>query len=223
MEAIEQELEQKGIEKSEPVIQEVKPRKPRSEAQIAAFEKARKKRAENLAKKKLEQGEKAVSVGVSENQTPTGTETLQELESSLDDGGNASKSAPKKKRGRPKGSKTKLKREPVPTPGQPNFLPPNIPPDAGDIRYQYQQPHHSQFNPWMAYQPQPPPQVHNYYYGHQQGAVNQAPPPEPVPVAQEPEPEPEPLTTEPDWSSESEDEADYLPAPADPRLKFRFA
>ena len=54
MEAIEQELEQKGIEKSEPVIQEVKPRKPRSEAQIAAFEKARKKRAENLAKKKLE-------------------------------------------------------------------------------------------------------------------------------------------------------------------------
>ena len=224
MEAIEQELEQKGIEKTEPVIQEVKPRKPRSEAQIAAFEKARKKRAENLAKKKLEGEEKAVSDDVSENQTPTDPEKHQELESSLEDGGNASKSAPKKKRGRPKGSKTKLKREPVPEPGQPNFLPPNIPPEAGDIRYQYQQPHHSQFNPWMAYQP--PPQVHNYYYGHQQGAVNQAPPPEPVPVQ---EPEPEPLTTEPDWSSESEDEADYLPAPlprttsADPRLKFRFA
>ena len=47
-------VEQKGIEKSEPasepVVSEVKERKPRTEAQKAAFEKARKKRAENLAK-----------------------------------------------------------------------------------------------------------------------------------------------------------------------------
>ena len=52
-------VEQKGIEKSEPasepVVSEVKERKPRTEAQKAAFEKARKKRAENLAKKKAQE------------------------------------------------------------------------------------------------------------------------------------------------------------------------
>ena len=68
MEAIEQELEAKGIEKSEPVIEEKKPRKPRSQAQKDAFEKARKKRAENLAKKKLEEVEKEVSIDTSNNQ-----------------------------------------------------------------------------------------------------------------------------------------------------------
>ena len=61
MEAIEQELDQKGIEKTEK-ISEVKPRKPRSEAQKAAFEKARAKRAENLAKKKLAEVEKEVNI-----------------------------------------------------------------------------------------------------------------------------------------------------------------
>ena len=55
-------VEQKGIEKievSEPKVEEIveKKRKPRSEAQKAAFEKARLKRAENLAKNKLEEQE----------------------------------------------------------------------------------------------------------------------------------------------------------------------
>tara|TARA_Y100001951_G_scaffold104780_1_gene117677 strand:- start:530 stop:1183 length:654 start_codon:yes stop_codon:yes gene_type:complete len=217
MEAIEQELEAKGIEKSEPVIEEkkeeVKPRKPRSQAQKDAFEKARKKRAENLAKKKLEEAEKEVSIDTSNNQIQEVPAEEEKLALS------AEPQKPKKKRGRPRGSKSKLKKEPVPEPGTPNFLPPHQPPPPGDLRYQYQ-PHHSQFNPWMAYQP--PPQVHNYYYGHQQGAVNQAPPPgaEPI-VAPDPQlSEPEPETA---WSSESEeDEKDYLPPP-DPRLKFRFA
>lgn len=219
MEAIEQELEAKGIEKSEPVIEEKKeevvakaPRKPRSQAQKDAFEKARKKRAENLAKKKLEEAEKEVSIDTSQNQ-------IQELPEEKRE----EPTTPKKKRGRPRGSKSKLKKEPVPEPGTPNFLPPHQPPPPGDLRYQYQQSlpvGAAHFNPY--YQPQyhPPPQVHNYYYGHQQGAVNQAPQPEPI-VAPDPQlSEPEPETA---WSSESEeDEKDYLPPP-DPRLKFRFA
>lgn len=211
-------VEEKGIEKLEDDIEivekvkEKKPRKPRSEAQKAAFEKARKKRAENIAKKKS-QPQNEVSPELEENQTQLGdNEKLPDPPPT-----------PKKKRGRPKGSK-KLKREPEPPRG--TYLPPNIPPEAGDIRYAYQQPpqgHHSQFNPWMAYQPQPPPQVHNYYYGHQQGAVSQAPEPAPAPA-----PEPvRPIT--PDYEDSSEESVDYLDAPQyqeplapDPRLKFRF-
>ena len=201
---------EKGIEKSqpepqpEPVISEVKARKPRTEAQKAAFEKARKKRAENLAKKKAQE----------EIDYDSDTEAEEKP-----------KPAPKK-RGRPKGSRSKkLTRETVPELG--TYLPQNIPPEAGDIRYGYgQPPQQHQFAPWMyAQQPQPQqaPQVHNYYYGHQQGAVNQAP------QQQGQEEQPQPLSPDPQLyneaessSEESEDERDYLPAPEDPRLKFRF-
>tara|TARA_R100001369_G_scaffold92809_1_gene139995 strand:- start:1846 stop:2454 length:609 start_codon:yes stop_codon:yes gene_type:complete len=197
-------VEQKGIEKSEPVsepvISEVKERKPRTEAQKAAFEKARKKRAENLAKKKAQEAIEYTEAGSSEEEEVK------------------PKPAPKK-RGRPKGSR-KLKREPVPEPG--TFLPQNIPPEAGDIRYGYHQPQ-PQFNPW-AFQQQPPaPQVHNYYYGHQQGAVNQAPEPAPAPAPQAAVEhfEPDSPVYQDESESSEEDERDYLPPP-DPRLKFKF-
>ena len=62
MEAIEQELEQKSVERDEVNVEinevEAEPKivkkvkKPRSQAQIAAFEKARKVRAEKIAQKK---------------------------------------------------------------------------------------------------------------------------------------------------------------------------
>ena len=229
MDEIEQQLQEKGIEKSDEVIIKEKPRKPRSQAQKDAFEKARKKRAENLAKKKLEQDNEVRSVSpdplVSKSNTAKNTPEHQsgELEltapSVVEDVGESSKApAPKKKRGRPKGSK-KLKREPEPPIG--TFLPPHTPPEAGDIRYQYQNPHHSQFNPWMAYQPQAPPQVHNYYYGHQQGAVNQAPEPAPAPAPPPPRQDREVVEEVVEEEDEYEDEEDYL-SPPNP-LKYRFA
>ena len=237
MEQIEAQIQEKGIEKSDDVIPQTnlgtsgvqtKPRKPRSQAQKDAFEKARKKRAENLAKKKLEQ-EKVVSVSPANNQIqqvedlpPQSGELELTAPSVVDDvGENVSRPTPKgKKRGRPKGAKgKKLKREIEPELGQPNFLPPNQPPVAGDLRYQYQHPTPHQFNPMMMYQP--PPQVHNYYYGHQQGAVQQGsqPPQQSAPkptLAPEPEVEPE------FFDVSSEDSVDYLPAP-EPDLKYRFA
>lgn len=210
-------VEQKGIEKVEDVkVQEVeeKPkRKPRSEAQKAAFEKARKKRAENLAKKKLEE-EKEVSIDEKQNQ-------IQPIASNDDfDQTNSPEvraKAPAKKRGRPKGSK--MKREPVPKVGQPNFLPQNIPPEAGDIRYGYQQPNPYPFNPMMYQQQfQPPPQVHNYYYGHQQPTQPQ--PNNPPPPQRPPSPE----VVE---SSSEEEVEQYIEYPQEtyqePSLKYRFA
>ena len=218
-------VDTKGIEKievSEPKVEEVveKKRKPRSEAQKAAFEKARKKRAENLASKKLEEGG-GVSIDETQNQTQQiggGTGPNQTQEEVSANSPEVRAKAPPKKRGRPKGSK-KLKREPTPELGQPNFLPQVNQPEAGDIRYQYQQPNpYQQFNPMMMYQHQPPPQVHNYYYGHQQGAVHQQP--REQPPQRPPSPEVE--------SSEEEDEVqDYLQYPEEtyqePVLKFRFA
>ena len=220
-------VDTKGIEKIEPVeVKEVekveKKRKPRSEAQKAAFEKARKKRAENLASKKLEEGG-GVSIDETQNQTQQiggGTGPNQTQEEVSANSPEVRAKAPPKKRGRPKGSK-KLKREPTPELGQPNFLPQVNQPEAGDIRYQYQQPNpYQQFNPMMMYQNQPPPQVHNYYYGHQQGAVHQQPRAHPPTEQRPPSPEVE--------SSEEEDEVqDYLQYPEEtyqePVLKFRFA
>lgn len=214
-------VETKGIEKievSEPKVEEVveKKRKPRSEAQKAAFEKARKKRAENLAKKKLEEvSETTTDVGENHTQLQSvGTLPNQTQEEVSANSPEVRPKAPPKKRGRPKGSK-KLKREPEPKLGQPNFLPQNIPPEAGDIRYQYQQHNPYQFNPMMMYQ-QPPPQVHNYYYGHQQ------------PSQPKPQPPPQrPPSPEVDSSSEEEEVEQYIEYPQEtyqePVLKFRFA
>jgi len=219
-------VDTKGIEKIEPVeVKEVekveKKRKPRSEAQKAAFEKARLKRAANLAAKKLEEGG-GVSIDETQNQTQQIGEGMLPNHTQGEVSANSPEvraKAPPKKRGRPKGSK-KLKREPAPELGQPNFLPQVNPPEAGDIRYQYHQPNpYQQFNPMMMYQNQPPPQVHNYYYGHQQGAVNQQPPQGGAPPSRPPSPEVE--------SSEEEQEEQYLEYPEEtyqePVLKFRFA
>ena len=205
-------VETKGIEKiPEPVqvkeIEEKPKRKPRSEAQKAAFEKARLKRAENLAKKKLEE----------EDSEPDLSNQIQGSASSVKESVSANStevSAKPKGRGRPKGSK-KLKREPEPVLGQPNFLPQNIPPQAGDIRYQYQQPNPYQYHPFIQQQYQPPPQIHNYYYGHQ-----------PTPTPQASVKPRRPPTPESEISSEEElefveQEYQYLPPP--PTLKYRFA
>ena len=205
----------KGIEKSEPIeitdsegqpaeIKEKPKRKPRSEAQKAAFEKARLKRAENLKRKKEE--DKEVSF---EDDEPVSPEVRPK--------------APPKKRGRPKGSR-KLKRETEPQVGQPNFLPQVAQHPAGDIRYQYQQPNpYQQFNPMMMYQNQPPPQVHNYYYGHQQGAVNQQPRPE----GQGLPPPQRPPTPESVEESEEDEVQDFIQYPEEtyeePQLRYRFA
>ena len=104
-------VDTKGIERTDikMKIEEVseaptpKPKKERSQAQKEAFEKARKKRAENLAQKKLEEeamaeviaeeGEVAVANGTSPSANPI--------------------EAPKKKRGRPKKSKIVNKEPPV--------------------------------------------------------------------------------------------------------------
>lgn len=68
MEDIEKEIQEKVIEKQPDAERqpEVKPKKPRSEAQKAAFEKARAKRAENLKKKEEEdkQSQKIISIPI---------------------------------------------------------------------------------------------------------------------------------------------------------------
>ena len=211
-------VDTKGIEKSEPIeitdsegqpaeIKEKPKRKPRSEAQKAAFEKARLKRAENLKRKKEE--DKEVSF---EDDEPVSPEVRPK--------------APPKKRGRPKGSR-KLKRETEPQVGQPNFLPQVAQHPAGDIRYQYQQPNpYQQFNPMMMYQNQPPPQVHNYYYGHQQGAVNQQPRLGEADRQGLPPPQ-RPPTPESVEESEEDEVQDFIQYPEEtyeePQLRYRFA
>tara|TARA_R110001592_G_scaffold109172_4_gene304628 strand:- start:179 stop:847 length:669 start_codon:yes stop_codon:yes gene_type:complete len=219
-------VEEKGIEKvDEPKVEVVeKKRKPRSEAQKAAFEKARLKRAENLAKKKLEEDSVAIA------RKGTGNERDASSIEEEDNPGNhpnptptanspeVRPKAPPKKRGRPKGSK-KLKREPVPEVGQPNFLPQVHPPEAGDIRYQYQQPNPYQQFMYPPQQFQPPPQVHNYYYGAQAPSEN------PRPSPAHPTTKQRPPSPEVESSSEEEDEVEqYLEETYQaPALKFRFA
>tara|TARA_R100000700_G_scaffold31733_1_gene38894 strand:- start:758 stop:1426 length:669 start_codon:yes stop_codon:yes gene_type:complete len=169
MEAIETELSNKIVEKPrEEAVQQVitdveekhpEPvKKPRSEAQKKAFEKARAKRMENLEKKKK------VEV------KPEPTE-VKEVEGQDVDISNF-ETPPKKKRGRPKGSKSKKvikHQEPAPTPQTPNYPQP--------VQHQIPQPAPPQYpvqgqiplNPYQHYyHPPPPPQpqapVNNYYY-----------------------------------------------------------
>ena len=226
---INKELEQKVLERPKQVdfatgedvieggkvnqVQVSRPKKPRTEAQKEAFEKARKKRAENLKKKKEE--EEGVSEAVVED-----SEVVE----------NQTRSLPKK-RGRPKGVKNKkvMKREPEPTPDNPNYPKPVEHPiyEAKDSGHRYQGQQYLQPYPPMAYQPPmyqhppaPAPQPVNnyYYYGSQPSA---------------PDPQVHPPQTEEDYEivvdSSDEDQGDYLDAteyltpPPDPRLKFRFA
>ena len=193
MEGIEAEIEEKILERQPPapqvgveVIEKVieKPKKPRTQAQKDAFEKARKKRADNLALKKAERVEEELKS--MNDPTPMEVMTQNKIE------------APKKKRGRPKGSKkTKIVNEEPPLQ---QFIPPpqGYPP----------MPYPIQGHPQYYHQP-PPPQpapVNNYYY---YGA-----PPHPQQVVSFAEEE---LVQEYDVSEEEEYEI-----PIDPRHKFRF-
>ena len=120
IDTINQELAQKSIERPKGVDfatgEEVieggvvnKPKKPRSQAQKDAFEKARKKRAENLKKKK------EAEEGVSQEVKSEDSEVLEKSNTEV-----APEPEPVKKRGRPKGVKNKkvMKREPEPQPQQ---------------------------------------------------------------------------------------------------------
>ena len=176
-----------------------KPKKERTQAQKDAFEKARKKRMENIQKKK-----------------------------------EVKAAQPKKPRGRPRKkplqpSATLLKEEHYPRPVQHQQHPAvqhNIPFQQGSVGgivggmppAQYYQP-----------QPQPPPQVHNYYYG-----VN---PPQRHAEAEEPlhevAPQRQVFTSSEEESSEEEYEeapqyfetpsdARYYEPPPQPTMKYRF-
>ena len=116
MEAIEQELANKSIERVKQVVVEPKPKKERTQAQKEAFEKARIKRAENLAKAKAEK------------ENVQATLTSQDEFEALEDSGDEVEpepapqpepqiiKPPPKKRGRPR----KKKEEPP----APHFIPP---------------------------------------------------------------------------------------------------
>ena len=204
MEGIEEEITNKLIEK--PIFEtdnlvKVKEKKPRTQAQKDAFEKARAKRAENLAKKKELENEKVKG----EIET---TETTNPISKELE------KPKPKPK-GRPKGSRNKKVMrdlEPPPTPDNPNYPQPvfHSPHQAQDhgLKFQGHNPYHYQ----------QPPQVHNYYYGHQQGITTKRTktkkerPPTPPPPSSESEEEIS--------SSSSEEEIYEEPVP---ELKYRFA
>ena len=205
-------VDTKGIERTDikMKIEEVseaptpKPKKERSQAQKEAFEKARKKRAENLAQKKLEE-EAMAEVIAEEEAVSNPIET------------------PKKKRGRPKKSKIVNKEPPVEQFIEPQQVNPRM-----LNRYATQQEPPQHFNPYHNfYNPQPPPQqpvVNNhYYYGEQEKQLNNFNhyPQEPesqlnqaVQFAQQDD------LLYRDDESESEEEYEL---PPDPRLKFRMA
>ena len=213
MEGIEAEIEEKILERQPPapqvgveVIEKVieKPKKPRTQAQKDAFEKARKKRAENLAKKKAERVEEELkSMDFAEQPTPMEVMTQNKIE------------APKKKRGRPRGSKSKIVRE---EPSLQQFIPPTqgYPPMPYPVQGQhYYQP-----------QPQPAPVNNYYYYG--------APPPSHPgqvahPSSQPDEPQREERRVQfedddpPIEECEIEEQEEEYELPEDPRFKFRFA
>jgi len=231
MEAIDQELDEKQIEKSEitHVIvdepeQPKKVKKPRSEAQIKAFEKARAKRMENLKLK-----EKAEAVIAPDPQLAVDDKSV-----SFDEPVIAPlRQAEKKKRGRPKGAKNKKvmkHQEPPPTPDRPYYPHPveHPIPQAQPPQYQYQG-GHVPLNPHQVggiagglppqqyiYQPQPQPApVNNYYY---YGGA-----PQPQQVANE-EPEYAVVDSEEDVIEPEEAEVEEEPPQEiyQPALRYRF-
>mgnify|MGYP003654224161 CR=1 FL=1 len=197
-------VDTKGIERTDikMKIEEVseaptpKPKKERSQAQKEAFEKARKKRAENLAQKKLEEeamaeviaeeGEVAVANGTSPSANPI--------------------EAPKKKRGRPKKSKIVNKEPPVEQFIEPQQVNPRM-----LNRYATQQEPLQHFNPYHYYYGEQEKQLNNFnhYPQEPESQLNQA-----VQFAQQDD------LLYRDDESESEEEYEL---PPDPRLKFRMA
>ena len=203
MEAIEQELANKSIERVKQVVVEPKPKKERTQAQKEAFEKARIKRAENLAKAKAEKEQVQATL--------TSQDEFEVLEDSGDEV--APEPAPEpqiikpppKKRGRPR----KKKEEPP----APHFIPPTQGMPQNFYPVQGQQ---MMYPPaWMFQQPQQKevqPIVNNYYYGTAPSSNNKETTIEKI--VKPPTPPPPPQVD----SSEEEYEM-----ARDPRLKFRFA
>lgn len=185
MEEIDKELDEKMIEKSEiqtTIVDEVKPKvkKPRSEAQIKAFEKARAKRMENLKKKEEVVSEVEQEV-VSPDPHQTESRPVDDKSVSFADTPQplpVANEKPKRGRGRPKGVRNKKvmkHQEPAPTPDRPYYPQPveHPIPQAQPPQYQFQG--QVPLNPYQQFQYyQPPPQqqapVNNYYY------YGQAPP-----------------------------------------------
>ena len=205
MEGIEAEIENKSIEKSVEIkeVETPKPKKPRSQAQKDAFEKARKKRAENLLKKKAEEEEYEEEDEV--------VEPVADIK------------PPPKRRGRPK--KAMKNQEPKPV----SFIPPPDPQLYSQYPYQVQNQAQPQFNPyqyWGGVPPQVAPApapalqpVNNYYY---YGAEQQTPPNplgSPKQTYREPEPSPEGSIDE--EYEDYREEIEY--PPTEPQLKYRFA
>ena len=214
MEGIEKEIQEKVIEKEQSLVEDKPPhsvsveKKPRSEAQKAAFEKARAKRAENLKNKELKINPDTLEVAT---EAPSGV-------------------APKKKRGRPRGS-TKAKQLEKPRLPEPVNNPVYQPVNHG-LPFSAQTPQNFyQYDP-RAFQPPPTPQpapVNNYYYYG-------TPPPqdkeEPRSILKK-----QPLSAKQESSSEEEEyeesgdygnygNPEYIQdtyQPPEPKLKFRFA
>jgi|TARA_R100000426_G_scaffold85774_1_gene66118 hypothetical protein len=203
MEAIEQELAEKSIERSDAVKEVIveekpKPKRERTQAQKEAFEKARAKRKENLAKKKQAEAEASQQVG---------EEAQQELENKIE-------ATPKKKRGRPRKSAIKKEEPPAEHFIQPQQVNPrmmNHYPIQGQSPYQF-----AGFNPYFNPQPPQQPVINNYYHYHSQDREVYEPQRTltPEPVVDEPEPQ---------VSFDDEYEEQEYELPPDPRLKFRIA
>ena len=179
------------------------PKKERTKAQKDAFEKARKKRADNLAKKK-------------EQQTAEEEEEEEEVLPEII-------KPPPKKRGRPR----KKKEEPP----APHFIPPqqgapqNYYPTQGQQYPWGALPLAQAPPPYWHQQYQLPqqrePVVNNYYYG----AAERAAPATDSRAERQRTATPEPVATEHRYSDGSafEEESSEEEYVLDPRLKFRFA
>jgi len=200
MEEIEAEIQEKVIEKlPEPELKPVKEKKPRSEAQKAAFEKARLKRAENLKKKKetLVEDTPPHSVSIKEDKPPP------------------------KKRGRPRGS-TKAKQlekprlpEPV---NNPVYQPVNHNiPVANNLPQNY---YHYDPRAFPQPQPQPAPVNNYYYYG--------TPPPQEELARPKPILKKQPIFESSSEEEEEQEygNPEYIQdtyRPPEPKLQYRFA
>ena len=225
MEQIDKELDAKQIEKSEiteTIVDAPQPeqpkkvKKPRSEAQIKAFEKARAKRMENLKLK--EQAEAVIA--------PDPQLAVEDKSVSFEEKPEPVIAPLKKKRGRPKGAKNKKvmkHQEPPPRPDRPYYPHPVEHPIPQPQPPQYPIQGQVPLNPYQQYQYyQPPPQqapVNNYYYYG-------TPPPQQV-ANEEPDyavvdsedeiVEPEEVEQEVEQGVEEEH-----PAPPQPALRYRF-
>jgi hypothetical protein len=205
MEDIDKEIQEKVIEKQPQPAPEIKPKKPRSEAQKAAFEKARAKRLENIKKREEEEISKI---------DPDTLEVKEEKPPPV-----------KRGRGRPKGS-TKAKKQADPRNYPKPVNNPVYQPVNHGIPFNNNQPQN-----YYAYDPrpiQPPPHavapapVNNYYYyGTDQRPRPPTPPQEKKVV----------IITDSDSSEEeiyyesTKPDTRYAPVPEPPRttMKYRFS